>query len=53
MLKPKALSDRSTVCRLGRVRRDWRRASSAGGISARRREVKISARFAIWIEENH
>ena len=47
VLKPNALSDRSTVCRFGRVRRDWRSASSAGGISARRREVKMSAKLAI------
>jgi hypothetical protein len=40
------LSERSTVWRFGRVRREVRRCDSAGGISERRREVKMSARFA-------
>jgi len=48
VLRPKALSERLMVWRLGRVRRDFRRASRAGGISERRREVKMSARLAVW-----
>ena len=47
MFRPKALSDRSTVWRVGRDKKEVRRAESAGGISERRREVKMSARFAI------
>jgi hypothetical protein len=46
VLRPNALSERSTVWRFGRVRREVRRCDSAGGISERRREVKMSARFA-------
>jgi hypothetical protein len=46
VLRPKALSERLTVCRFGRVRREVRRCESAGGISERRRAVKMSARLA-------
>lgn len=37
------------VCREGRGWRAFRRASRAGGISERRREVKMSARFAVCV----
>lgn len=46
VFRPKALSDRSTVCSSGRVRRAVTRWESAGGISESRRDVKMSARFA-------
>lgn len=47
VLKPKALSERSTVWRFWRGRSAVRREESAGGISERRREVKISAKIAV------
>lgn len=47
MLRPKALSFRLMVFRLGRLRIDVRREDRPSGISARSRPVKISARLAI------
>ena len=46
VLRPNALSLRLTSLSLSRLRRDVRRESSAGGISERRREVKMSSRLA-------
>lgn len=48
MFRPKALSFRFTVCRLGSSRREVKREESAVGISERRRPVKMSARLATW-----
>jgi hypothetical protein len=48
VLRPKALSERSTVCRSGSESSAVRRKDSAGGISERRRDVKMSARLATW-----
>jgi hypothetical protein len=48
VLSPKALSERLTVWRFGRVRRDVRRWERASGISESRRAVKMSARLAIY-----
>ena len=48
MFKPKALSDRSTVCKFGSWRRAVRREESAGGISESRRDVKMSSSLAVW-----
>ena len=47
MFRPKALSDRSTVCRCGRSRRAVRREDSAGGISESSRDVKMSSSLAV------
>ena len=47
MLSPKALSLRSSVCRLCNGRSEVRSEESAGGISVSRREVKMSARLAL------
>jgi hypothetical protein len=46
VLRPKALSQRSTVWRLGNVRKAFTRCWRAAGISERRRPVKMSAKFA-------
>lgn len=54
VLRPKALSLRSMVWRLGSLRHAVRREERAGGISERRREVKMSAKLAVsrwvWVE---
>ena len=47
VLRPNALSERSIVWRLGRESRAVRREEREGGISDRRRDVKMSSRLAI------
>ena len=47
VFKPKALSERSTVCRFGSSRRAVRRDESAGGISKSRRDVNMSSSLAV------
>lgn len=46
VFSPKALSLRLMVWRFGNARSEVRRCERAGGISSRRREVKMSAKFA-------
>lgn len=50
MFRPKALSERSMVCRVSSGSRAVRSEDSAGGISESKREVKISARLAMRSE---
>lgn len=50
MLRPKALSERLTVLRLGSFSSACSRLSSAGGISESRRDVKMSARLATCVQ---